>query len=292
MRLSYDRRAQAFRRQCVFMGTTNRVEYLVDDTGNRRWWPVYCSVADIDTDRLLAERDQIWAEAKLIYDEMRIAQPHGTLPLYLVGKASREIAVRTQQSREAQDIVPIWAGKIEQWLDTPIEAAGLEESDAWLEQRPGGRYVRATTCIMEVWEEAYLGDRLPTKPDLNNVANALRKIGWKKNPSPRKFRATGSRCCGTGPPGPLMATEPSSSSQKEYGHVCQTFPTDATVAGLRYHRSRASPSAGVRTDRARRSPCTRKTGRTTALSIVTRLAMPSTLWSPPFRRSRELTCLN
>lgn len=191
VRLSYDRRAQAFRRQCIFMGTTNREEYLVDDTGNRRWWPVSCSVADIDTDRLLAERDQIWAEAKLIYDEMRTAQPHGTLPLYLVGKASREIAVRTQQSREAQDIAPIWAGKIEQWLDTPIEAAELQEPDPWLEQRPDGRYVRATTCITEVWDSADLGDRHPTKLDLNNIANALRKIGWKKNPSPRKFRLYG-----------------------------------------------------------------------------------------------------
>ena len=62
VRLSYARRVQEFPRQTVFMGTTNTKAYLKDRTGNRRWWPIAVQVDQIDTDKLAAERDQIWAE--------------------------------------------------------------------------------------------------------------------------------------------------------------------------------------------------------------------------------------
>lgn len=65
-RLAYARRVADFKRRCIFAGSTNEDEYLQDDTGNRRYWPVYCR--EFNLEALRRDRDQLWAEAVAVYN--------------------------------------------------------------------------------------------------------------------------------------------------------------------------------------------------------------------------------
>ena len=75
-RPSYGRRALDVARHCVFAGTTNPGEWAVDDTGNRRFWPITCGVIRLDL--LAAARPQLFAEAA---QALRTGATHWQMPL-------------------------------------------------------------------------------------------------------------------------------------------------------------------------------------------------------------------
>lgn len=61
VRMAYGRESTYVDRQWIAIGSTNRIAYLRDSTGNRRFWPVEVGHWDLKT--LAEDRDQIWAEA-------------------------------------------------------------------------------------------------------------------------------------------------------------------------------------------------------------------------------------
>lgn len=67
IRTPYGRLPEQYKRQGIFIGTTNKKDYLRDPTGNRRFWPVHveglCDVEGLERDRI-----QLFAEAKLLYE--------------------------------------------------------------------------------------------------------------------------------------------------------------------------------------------------------------------------------
>lgn len=108
IRRPYGRLVEDLPRQCIFMGTTNRDDYLKDPTGNRRFWPVLVGTSDLlDLDGLVADRDQLWAEAA-------VREAAGE-SLFLPQELWSEAAVE-QLERVTEDP---WADVLRNYLDEP-----------------------------------------------------------------------------------------------------------------------------------------------------------------------------
>lgn len=71
LRVPYGKAVESFPRRGIIVGTTNKTAgFLVDETGNRRFWVIPTTktqVDQIDTASLLLERDAIWSAAVQAY---------------------------------------------------------------------------------------------------------------------------------------------------------------------------------------------------------------------------------
>ena len=63
----YGRQSKKRPRSSVIVGSVNPQSFLVDDTGNRRFWVIPVKADVIDCDRVESERDAIWAAAVQAY---------------------------------------------------------------------------------------------------------------------------------------------------------------------------------------------------------------------------------
>jgi predicted P-loop ATPase len=66
-RTPYSRTVREYPRASVLVGTTNEREILADPTGSRRFWVIPVIADYIPVDRLVTERDKIWAAADALY---------------------------------------------------------------------------------------------------------------------------------------------------------------------------------------------------------------------------------
>ena len=114
------KRQERHPRQCVFIGTTNNYEFLKDQTGNRRFFP-------ITTDKNKATKSpfddltqdivqQMFAEAKVYFDD------DPTDKALLLDKEASETALKVQEEHSEKDAL---VGEIEEFLERPIP------SDYW-----------------------------------------------------------------------------------------------------------------------------------------------------------------
>ena len=192
-RASYGRRAQKYPRRCAFFGTANDTNFLRDETGNRRFWPIDCfihsPIKSIFND-LNDELDQIWAEAcELAKNEFYSL---------VLSKEAEKIAKEEQEAHSEDNV---FKGIILDYLDKKIpknwnsldafaKRTFLDEYETMSKQYDENDLIlRDKVCAAEIWEEALKNSiRFMKKSDsieINKVLASLKE--WEKMKTSSKF---------------------------------------------------------------------------------------------------------
>lgn len=151
-RVAFGKRTEVFPRQCVFFPTTNKDDFLTDQTGNRRFWPVTVAVKpgkDIDKDLTPTIVNQLWAEAVDLY--------HRGETIYL-SKSLEAMAAGIQEDHIEKDPRE---ERIARYLDRLIPANwyAMEtyERKEWLQGKDMGVMERHKVSPIEIYCELFNG---------------------------------------------------------------------------------------------------------------------------------------
>ena len=163
-RITYERRADTFYRQCVFAGTTNKDDFLQDETGNRRFLIIHTGVTKPFKSLFIPEAmddiKQAWAEAVHIWKN---EDPQLILPENCM-----------QQAKELQEANMADDGKRGIILD-------------YLEGK-------TQVCAREIWFEALEESISPKSYQTSEINSIIAKVpGWQRMKTPRKFPKYGSQ---------------------------------------------------------------------------------------------------
>ena len=163
-RIPYERRADTFYRQCVFAGTTNKDDFLQDETGNRRFLIIHTGVTkpskSLFTPEVMDDIKQAWAEAVHIWKN---EDPQLILPEACI-----------QQAKELQEANMADDGKRGIILD-------------YLEGK-------TQVCAREIWFEALEESISPKSYQTSEINSIIAKVpGWQRMKTPRKFPKYGSQ---------------------------------------------------------------------------------------------------
>lgn len=142
MRLSYGRKESDFARRTVFFGSVNSDKFLVDNTGNRRFWSIECAQINYKHD---IDMQQFWAQ---IYELYKQGEPWVLQP---------EELEQLNKSNERFQVID------------PLEELILNCYD-WELDRAYWTKRTATEIAIEI------GKKDPRQADVNKVSKIVKKL--------------------------------------------------------------------------------------------------------------------
>lgn len=188
-RPSYGRTVESHPRQCIIIASVNGDRgYLRDITGNRRYWVVKVKQTEQRKkwNFTQEDKDQIWAEAKAIYESGE--------KLYLEGDMIEQAEGAQMKAMEEDER----KGVVEEYLNTLLPAnwdtMDLYERRNWLSEKDGptavkGEVERTEVCNLEIWSECFGNPEMTLRPnDSYAIAALMTQIpGWKRTNHIRKL---------------------------------------------------------------------------------------------------------
>lgn len=159
-RPSYGRTARSFRRECVFVGTTNKDDYLRDESGARRFLPL--KVGSVDIPGLVAVRDQLWAEA---------------VHLFKQGHEWWQLPPDAQREQDARYQEDAWTQPIAKWLEGE---GGLDSYEGIRVRSPVTGQVGECTTSEILWRALAIDTARHDRPSQMRVSAIMVRLGWAK----------------------------------------------------------------------------------------------------------------
>lgn len=170
-RSAYGRRTTERYRSCIFIGTTNEEEFLIDKTGNRRYLPI-----------------RINSNAKVLFEHKDAIQKYILYcwreALYLMRKGETYLTIDYKYGdllKEKQD---------EMTFDDPR----LNTIRAYLMDKPIGYKV----CLLEIYTKCLNGlkKNYSGNAEGKDLGRIMKQIkGWKREPKPIRLEAYGPQKC-------------------------------------------------------------------------------------------------
>ena len=158
-RAPYERMPRSYRRECVFVGTTNEQEYLRDHTGGRRFLPVrVLDDASMDVAAVTAARDQLWAEAVHLFDS---------------GVEWWRLPDDIEEEQEARFTEDSWEGRTARWL------AGVAPGEHAYPLGLVGRYRQWVTTDEVLVHAIGVDAARHGRPEQMRVAHIMKRLGWR-----------------------------------------------------------------------------------------------------------------
>ena len=149
-------------RHCIFIGTTNNFNFLIDKTGNRRFLPI---IVNSERGELYDKEEEVkkyieqcWAEAKVLFDNNEI---YLTIP------------------KEYNSIVE---EEVNSFVEDDPQQGMVEE---YLRDKPVGYKV----CVLEIYTKALNNPQKKcSRVDSINIGNYMRKFpNWKMSKTNKRF---------------------------------------------------------------------------------------------------------
>ena len=155
-------------RHCIFIGTTNNFNFLIDKTGNRRFLPI---VVNSERGELYDKEEEVkkyieqcWAEAKVLFDNNEI---YLTIP------------------KEYNSIVE---EEVNSFVEDDPQQGMVEE---YLRDKPVGYKV----CVLEIYSKPLNNPQKKcSRVDSINIGNYMRKFpNWKMSKTNKRFADYGTQ---------------------------------------------------------------------------------------------------
>jgi predicted P-loop ATPase len=156
-RLAYGHFRTEVGRSFILFGTANDPRFLVDRTGNRRFWPIIG--ASFDTEALERDADQLWAEA-------------------VIAEAAGEAIRLPKELWAAAEAVQAESLIEDPWFETLHTAIGDWEGK-----------IRSAS----VWNILGVDAGRRSQNDNERMGGAMRLLGWQRSENPLRFGAETAR---------------------------------------------------------------------------------------------------